>query len=88
MPANELVVDQRCRRREIALAPLLQEQCEEVDLEEEVAELVEKQKSALLEEAKNKPENIREKLVAAVERHTPPGVKVAVPSTAVPTPSS
>src|SRR5439155_15883634 len=42
VPANELVVNQRRGRREVALASLLEQQREEVDLEEEVAELVEK----------------------------------------------
>ncbi len=41
VPANELLVDQARGRREIALVPLLEQECEEVDLEEQVAELVE-----------------------------------------------
>jgi hypothetical protein len=39
--ADELLVDQPRRLLEVALAALLQEQREEVDLEEQVAELVE-----------------------------------------------
>src|SRR5581483_7068770 len=39
--ADELLVDQAGGRRKVALAPLVEEEGEEVDLEEEVAELVE-----------------------------------------------
>ena len=39
--ADELLVDQPRRRLEVALAALLEQQREEVDLEEQVAELVE-----------------------------------------------
>src|SRR5258708_28322435 len=41
MPPYELLVDEPCRRLEVAGTSLLQEQCEEIDLEEEVAELLE-----------------------------------------------
>jgi hypothetical protein len=41
MAADELLVDQPRRRLEASLPPLLEQQREEVDLEEQVAELVE-----------------------------------------------
>jgi hypothetical protein len=41
MPTHELLVDRTRDGGEIARAPLLEQQCEEVDLEEQVAELVE-----------------------------------------------
>ena len=41
MPADELLVDAARDRREIAVVPLLEQKREEVDLEEQVAELVE-----------------------------------------------
>src|SRR6266550_2208617 len=41
MPADELLVDQPSSLREVALALFLEQKREEVDLEEQIAELVE-----------------------------------------------
>jgi len=41
MPAHELLVDATGHLRQVAGSSLLEQECEEVDLEEEVAELVE-----------------------------------------------